>query len=137
VSKVPERRREVLPTTSTHEGSFALMSECRRQGAWLVPEKHSAFAMMGSVQLDLRDATFAARETTIWAIAIMAGIDVVVDEFTHVIVEGMGIMGDFSQSRDKVPARLSADSPVVRVKGLALMAGVNVKRRARRTPELE
>jgi hypothetical protein len=39
-------------------------------------------------------------------------------------------MGDFSQSRDKVPAELTASSPVVRVKGLALMAGVTVQRKA-------
>ncbi len=59
----------------------------------------------------------------------MAGIDVYVDARTHVIVEGVGIMGAFDQGRDKVPAEITADSPVVRVKGVALMAGVTVTRK--------
>ena len=85
---------------------------------------------MGSVTLDLREAQFEAREVTINAYAIMAGIDIVVNPWTQVVVDGIGVMGDFSQSRDKVPAEIGPGSPVVHVKGLALMAGVNVKRRA-------
>ena len=94
-----------------------------------VPEQHTAFSMMGSVTLDLREAVFGAHEVTINAVAIMAGIDIVVNPWTQVIVDGVGVMGDFSQSRDKAPAELTAGSPVVRVKGLALMAGVNVQRK--------
>ena len=85
--------------------------------------------------LDLREASFAAPETMIRVNAVMAGVDIVVDEHTHVIVEGVGIMGDFSQGRDKVPPpRSRPDSPVVRVKGVALMAGVTVIRKGTPVP---
>jgi hypothetical protein len=47
-----------------------------------------------------------------------------------VIVEGVGIMGAFDQARDKVEAEFGPGSPTVRVKGVALMAGVTVRRRA-------
>ena len=106
------------------------MGDCTRRGVWRVPAEHTAFSMMGGVTLDLREAQLEARETTITAVAIMAGIDIVVDARTQVIVEGIGIMGDFSQARDKVPAEITPDSPVVRVKGFALMAGVSVQRKA-------
>jgi hypothetical protein len=59
----------------------------------------------------------------------MAGIDVIVNAHTQVIVEGVGIMGDFSESRPKVPAEITPASQVVRVKGMALMAGVSVQRK--------
>ena len=121
--------RETLPATATYENSVAIMGDSTRKGAWLVPERLNAFALMGGVTLDLRQATFAAKETTIYANAVMAGIDIFVDARTHVIVEGVGIMGAFDQGRDKVPPELSADSPVVRVKGVALMAGVTVTRK--------
>lgn len=121
--------RETLPATASHENSISIMGDCTRKGAWLVPEQHNAFALMGGVTLDLREATFAAKVTTIYANAIMAGIDIYVDARTHVIVEGVGIMGAFDQGRDKVPAEVTADSPVVRVKGIALMAGVTVTRK--------
>ena len=129
VPAVPVVPRETLPATATFESSAAIMGECVRKGAWLVPARHTAFALMGGVTLDLREATFAARETVIWANAVMAGIDIHVDARTHVIVEGVGVMGSFSQARDRVPAELTADSPVVRVKGVALMAGVTVTRK--------
>ncbi len=125
----PVPARKTLPTTATYENSVAIMAGCTRKGAWLVPERHTAFALMGGVDLDLREATFAAKETVIYANAVMAGIDIVVDARTHVIVEGVGIMGAFDQARDKVPAEVTADSPVVRVKGVALMSGVTVTRK--------
>ena len=65
----------------------------------------------------------------IYANAIWAGIDIIVNEYTHVIVEGIGIMGGFDQGRDKVEPSLGPDSPTVRVKGVALMAGVTVERK--------
>ncbi len=124
----PAASSAVVPA-ATYESSISFMGDCSRRGVWRVPEQHTAFSMMGSVTLDLREAVFAAREVTITAVAIMAGIDIVVNPWTQVVVDGVGIMGDFSQSRDKAPAELTAGSPVVRVKGLALMAGVTVQRK--------
>ncbi len=125
----PAVHRETLPATSTFESSISIMGDCTRKGAWLVPERHNAFALMGGVTLDMREATFAAKETVVYANAVMAGIDIYVDARTHVIVEGVGIMGAFDQGRDKVTAEITADSPVLRVKGIALMAGVTVTRK--------
>ena len=125
----PVQRRETPPTTTSYESSMAILGGVSRKGAWLVPPRHQAFALMRGVDIDLREATFAARETVIYANALMAGIDIVVDERTHVIVEGVGVMGAFEQSRDKVAPQITADSPVVRVKGVALMAGVTVTRK--------
>ena len=124
----PAASQPAVPA-ATYESSMSFMGDCSRRGVWRVPEQHTAFSMMGSVTLDLREAVFGANEVTINAVAIMAGIDIIVNPWTQVIVDGVGIMGDFSQSRDKAPAELTAGSPVVRVKGLALMAGVNVQRK--------
>ena len=128
VAKSPAPRREVLPATSSHNSSIAVMGECKRQGAWLVPANHTSFALMGSVTLDLRAATFAERDITITANAIMGEVNVIVDAGTHVVVSGVPIMGEFHQAKDKVAAQLGPDSPIVRVKGFALMASVNVRR---------
>jgi len=126
----PSSAGSAMVPATTYANSLSFMGDCTRRGVWRVPEQHSAFSMMGSVTLDLREAIFEAREVTINAVAIMAGIDIIVNAHTQVIVDGVGIMGDFSQSRDKVPAEPTAASPVVRVKGMALMAGVTVQRKA-------
>lgn len=125
----PVPRRETAPAARSHENSWAVMSGCTRKGAWLVPERHTAVSVMGGVDLDLREATFAAHETTIYANTVMGAVDIVVDAHTHVVVDGVGIMGAFEQSRDKVPAQVTADSPVVKVKGIALMGAVTVTRK--------
>jgi len=125
----PRTGGATVPVT-TYQSSLSFMGDCTRRGVWRVPQQHTAFSMMGSVTLDLREAVFEAREVTITAVAIMAGIDVIVNAHTQVVVDGVGVMGDFSQSRDKVPPEVTASSPVVHVKGMALMAGVNVRRKA-------
>jgi hypothetical protein len=128
---LPQPRPATTPPVpaATYSNSISVMGDCTRRGVWQVGERHTAFSMMGSVTLDLREAQFAAPEVTIDAYAIMAGIDVIVNAHTQVIVEGVGIMGDFSESRPKVPAEITPTSQVVRVKGMALMAGVSVQRK--------
>jgi hypothetical protein len=127
-STVPVPKREVMPASTSHNSSVAVMGECVRRGAWLVPAHHTAFSLMGSVTLDLRGATFAERDITITANAIMAEVKVIVDAGTNVVVSGVPIMGEFHQAKDKVAPMLSPDSPVVRVKGVALMGSVSVQR---------
>jgi hypothetical protein len=79
---------------------------------------------MGGVELDLRHARFAADETTITAVAIMGGIDIVVPEHLDVEVDGVGLMGGFGGRR--IGAR--SGGPRVRITGFALWGGVEVKR---------
>ncbi|HZJ04952.1 MAG TPA: hypothetical protein VFD59_05720, partial [Nocardioidaceae bacterium] len=86
--------------------------------------------LMGSVTLDLREAQFESREATINAYSIMGDVTIVVNATTRVLVDGIAIMAEFSESGAKVPAELTPDSQIVRVKGMALMASVSVQRRA-------
>lgn len=126
----PMRRRSGVPVHATrHDSSFAIMGGQDRVGVWEIGATHSAFTMMGGITLDLREAVFAAPEVVINANAIMGGIDVVINPWTRVSVEGYGVMGDFSQSRDKADAEIATDSPLVRLKGVALMGAVNVVRK--------
>ena len=122
-------RRQVPPAAVPHQSSVAILGDCKRLGAWLVPERHTAFALMGDVTIDLREATFAAHEVLVTAIAVMSDVKIYVDQFTQVVVDGVPVMGEFGQGRDAVPAQLGPDSPVVRVKGMALMASVKVTRK--------
>lgn len=118
-----------LPVAATYDYSVAVMSGVDRKGVWRVGPTHHAFSFWGGVRLDLREAVFSARETVINANTIMGGVDIWVNAHTHVVVEGMGLMGAFEQGRDRVPPELTANSPVVRVRGMALMGGVTVTRK--------
>ncbi len=117
-------------TDRHYDKSFSIMGGQTRKGVWEIGPEHRAFTLMGGIDLDLREAVFGADEVVIHAVAIMGGIDIYVNAGTKVSVEGVGIMGDFDQARDKVEPQLRPDSPTVRVKGVALMGAVTVKRRA-------
>ena len=119
------------PTGPRYSSSVAVMSETRRTGPWVLEDGHTAFALMGSVVLDLRDARFEQREVTVNASAVMGEVKILVDAATTVRMEGFGVMGEYSEQRPKVP--FDADNPgvTVRVRGLALMGSVHVQRRGR------
>lgn len=119
-----------MPTFTT---SIAVMSETKRSGLWEVGAHHQAFALMGSVVLDLRYARFTSQHVTITANTLMGSVTVIVNPFTQYVVDGVGVMGSFAEARAKVQAHLSPDSPVVRVRGVALMGAVEVKRKQARS----
>ena len=105
--------------------SIAILGGVDRGGTWVVPPRHSVVAVLGGVHLDLREARFSQREVTIDVFTLMGGVDILVGEDVNVDVSGVGIMGGFDHraSGPGVPG-----APRVRVVGLALMGGVNVRR---------
>ncbi|MGO9221756.1 MAG: DUF1707 domain-containing protein [Streptosporangiaceae bacterium] len=105
--------------------SIAILGGVDRGGTWVVPPRHSVVAILGGVQLDLREARFSQREVTIDVFTLMGGVDITVGEDVEVDVSGFGIMGGFDH-RATGPGLPGA--PRVRVVGLALMGGVNVRR---------
>lgn len=112
-----------------YDTSVAVMGGVERKGRWEIGETHNVFTFMASAEIDLREARFTSREVVINANALMAGVEITVNAWTNVIVDGVGIMGGFGQARDRVEPQLDANSPTVRVKGVAVMGGVNVTRR--------
>ena len=114
--------------------SLAIMSGTKRAGPWLVPPDYTAVAIMGGVELDLRDARFTADEVTIRAFCLMGGVSITVSEDIAVDVSGIGIMGGFDH-RASGPGAPGA--PRLRVVGFALMGGVDVQRKPARPPRPE
>lgn len=123
-------QHRLVPTGGpAYVSSMAIMGECKRVGTWTVDGTHNAFALMGSIVLDLRQASFAQREVVINANAVMGEVKVLVDAATTVIVEGTGVMGEYSEQRPRVPFAPTDDSPVVRLRGFSLMGSVHVQRK--------
>jgi hypothetical protein len=120
-----------VPTSTIAVG---VMSGATRNGPWVVPTQFTALAIMGGVDIDLTQATFAERDVTITAFALMGGIDIVVPEDLTVLVGGVGLMGAFE---DNANVRGAPGGPVVRINGLALMGGVDVHRPKKRRGLLE
>lgn len=137
----PEPRYESPPVqrVSGEAGpaaSVAIMGGTARSGPWTVPEKHTAVLVMGGGELDLTRASLQSHEVTIRVFAFMGGIEIVVPDDLHLDVDGIGFMGYFGEDTDDADdAHLVRQpppgAPRVRVTGLAVWAGVSVRRAPR------
>jgi hypothetical protein len=124
---VHDQGRVALPVAE--ERHLAILSGLERKGVWMVPARMTVNCFMGGADLDLRQAQFTSRDVVITVNAVMGGADITVNPRTHVIMEGTGIMGGYTGPSDKTAPELDAESPVVRIRGFALMGGVSVSRR--------
>lgn len=115
--------------------SIAVMSGATRKGNWVLPPNHNSFAFWGGVDMDLRNARFAERHSTITAVAVMGGIDIVVPDDIVVDVNGIGFMGAF-ETQDKGGAAPvpPPGAPTVKITGFAFWGAVTVIRKPRKNP---
>jgi hypothetical protein len=117
--------------------SIAVMSGASRKGNWVVPPQHNTFAFWGGVDIDLRYARFAERHSTITAVAIMGGIDIVVPDDIIVDVNGIGFMGAFeTQDRRGANAEPAPGAPVLKITGFAFWGAVTIIRKPRKDPTI-
>jgi hypothetical protein len=116
----------VAPRHNRAKNFFALMSGIVRRGTWTVPSRMRAFACMGGIGLDLRDATLTAPVTDIYVFALMGGVEIIVPPDVRLESDGFAIMGGF-EDQLKEPASHDPDAPLIRVHGLAIMGGVEAR----------
>lgn len=127
--RAPARQRADARTSSSV--ALAVLGGTRRAGKWSPPENMLAFAVMGGVELDFRDAVLEPGSVTVInCFAFWGAIDITVPPDVYVDTRGFALLGGFEQTGD------AWDEPpegaaTIEVNGFALMAGVDVKVRER------
>lgn len=89
-----------------------------------------ATAIMGGIELDLRQAKLAPGEQHLRLTAVMGGVEIRVPEDWQVVVEGTPLMGDIEDSRKPAAttaAEAGAADARLLVHAFAVMGGVEVK----------
>lgn len=104
----------------------AFMGGSVRKGSWIVPRRLKVVAVMGGVELDLRQAVLGAGVTEIEVIAVMGGVDITVPPGVRVETMGVAVMGGFEASAGDASA-LDPEAPVLRLSGFAVMGGVDAR----------
>ena len=111
----------------------AIMGGETRKGRWRPARRTNAIAVMGGIDIDLREAELADG-AEILAVPVMGAVSIVVPEGVSVEMSGFALMGGNSGPDDRVLPL--PNSPVVRVRAFSLMGGVVVERKkARRRRE--
>lgn len=108
---------------------LALLGGADRRGAWAPADRVRVVAIMGGAKLDLREAELLEGETEITVFALMGGVQILVPDDVHVEADGIGLMGGFGQAHHRAD---DPDAPRLRVRGIAIMGGVELKVRPAR-----
>jgi hypothetical protein len=91
-----------------------------------VGRRTHAYAIFGSVEIDLSEAIFEHQQVVIKAISVFGSVDVRVPENVSLRGSGGGVLGSFEV--DTLDSG-EQDAPVVYVDGLAVLGSIEAKAR--------
>jgi hypothetical protein len=121
----PPRPGGEAGATPTSTRDVGIIAGFERRGRWMVGRTFRGLAVIGSGEIDLRQARFIDGETTIHATAIIGDITVLVPEDADVHIGGSGLIGGFDH-HDEGPGTPGA--PRITITGLVFCGSVEVHR---------
>jgi hypothetical protein len=105
---------------------LALLGATEREGRLRLRRRVGCLVGLGSIDLDLRHATFDGDVITVFAVGVLGAIDVYVPEGVEVDLHGLVLLGHKgAHGNDPLPV---AGTPLVRVFAVGLFAGIDVWR---------
>ncbi len=116
------------------EKLVAVFSSHTRRGRRRIGPSTRAFALFGSVEIDLTEAVFTQRLTTIQATAVFGSVEVRVPENISLRGSGTGVFGDFDVRALEAP---DPEAPLVVVDGYAVFGSIEAKpKRGKRVTDI-
>jgi hypothetical protein len=99
----------------------AVFSNSVRKGRWRAGRRIHAYAIFGSVEIDLSEALFEYQQVVIKAVSVFGNVEVRVPENVSLRGTGGGVLGNF-----EVDTLDSADpdAPVVYIDGWAVLGNI-------------
>jgi len=102
----------------------AVFSNATRKGRWRAGRRIHAYAVFGSVEIDLSEAIFEYQQVVIKAISVFGNVEIRVPENVSLRGTGGGVLGNFEvRTLDSG----EPDAPVIYVDGMAVLGNVEAK----------
>jgi hypothetical protein len=114
---------EMIPP---HRGAVSVWTNVKRTGDWILARTFRVIALMGGVEIDLRNARLGPGVSTIEVKCMWGGISILVPDDIHIECEVEALAAG-AEITHVVPTRAAIDAPRVRVIGTVLMGGVDIK----------
>jgi hypothetical protein len=109
---------------------IAIFGGATRKGSWHADSVIDVLTVFGGAELDFRDAVLPGKEVTLRATSVLGGIEITVPPEMRVIDNGTAILG--GREIKGGPEEVGPDSPVLRIEGICVLGGIEVRRRARK-----
>ncbi|MGW0709037.1 DUF1707 SHOCT-like domain-containing protein [Streptomyces sp. NPDC002643] len=123
-SSVPRRPAPGAIPVDPDDRQIAVFSASVRKGRWRVGRRIHAFAIFGSVEIDLSEALFEHRQVMIKTVSVFGSVEIRVPENVSLRGSGAGVLGDFQV--DTLDSA-ETDAPVIYVDGLAVLGSIEAK----------
>jgi hypothetical protein len=119
--------QQLVPDTRSASGVVSFLSSNEKEGRWHLPRQFRALAVMGNVELDLRQAEIGYGLSVIEAVAVMGNIEITISPDITVESDGDSLLGTFVLKYDgrANPAAANRDK-VIRVIGTAYLSAVTI-----------
>jgi len=117
-----------IPSHRIKEKGFmvAALGGVDRSGKWIPARQNFSIAVMGGISLDFREAYLGPGVTEVWIFTVMGGAEIIVPPGLAVESDGVAILGGFDHREEAILAA-DPDEPILRLRGLAVMGGVDVQ----------
>ncbi|POX49114.1 hypothetical protein C3489_25675 [Streptomyces sp. Ru71] len=121
---VPPRPVPGAMPADPDDNVVAVFSSAVRRGRWRAGRRIHAYAVFGSVEIDLSEALFEYQQVVIKAVSVFGNVEVRVPENVSLRGTGGGVLGNF-----EVDTLDSAepDAPVVYVDGWAVLGNIEAR----------
>jgi hypothetical protein len=118
---------QLTPMPPQAAGVVAFLSSTEREGRWELPRRFRALAVLGNVELDLRDAMIGIGVSDIEAVAVMGNIAITVPPEVAVECDGDSLLGSFVvKYKGRVTAAAATGLRTVRITGTAYASCVEI-----------
>jgi hypothetical protein len=126
-SEQGEREALLGPDSRASSGVVSFLSTNEREGRWQLPRRFRALAVMGNVELDLRQAEIGYGLSVIEAVAVMGNIEITISPDISVESDGDSLLGTFVLKYDgRVSPTSASRDKVIRVTGTAYLSAVTI-----------
>lgn len=108
-------------------GVVSFLSSTEREGRWQLPRRFRALAVLGNVELDLRQADVGYGMSVIEAVAVLGNVEIKVSPDVTVECDGDSFMGSFTLKYDgRASPTMANRDKILRVTGSAYAGAVTV-----------
>ena len=112
---------------ASQAGVVSFLSSNEREGRWQVPRHFRALAVLGNVELDLREAEVGYGLSVIEAVAVLGNVEITVSPDIAVECDGDAFMGSFTlKYAGRASPSMANRDKIVRVTGSAYAGAVTV-----------
>ncbi|MGH7652645.1 MAG: LiaF domain-containing protein [Gemmatimonadaceae bacterium] len=121
-------RRDVVAQGTPISGLVGFLGSTERRGTWQLPRHLRAVAVMGNVEIDLRQAMVGFGVSDIEVVAVLGNVEIIVPPEIAVQCDGDALLGSFNlEFSGRVNTALADGERIVRVTGSAYAAAVTVR----------